>query len=187
VSDIITPNSVNGKVRGWQGDQPVTPWQPNLVMYDWATIIAKMFEGDIDYRVNGLYIEFENNAGTVSVPSFGREDGNSYYQGISGSGVRDFIRVPLTATTVGSSNETLFPGGNQLTFFGQTQGSAGLHGRTFSNAANSKVFGAALVAMPEQADYTQDLVFSRFYFDTADQIAKLASNSIGVEWSLTLQ
>ena len=41
--------------------------------------------------------------------------------------------------------------------------------------------------MPEQADYTQDLVFSRFYFDTANQIAKSASSNVGIEWDVPLQ
>jgi hypothetical protein len=147
--------------------------------------MTKLMQGNLDYRVNGLYIEFENNAGTVSVPSFDRDDGVSYYQGLGGG--RDFIRVPITAVTIDSSDDTLFPGGNVATFFGQTQGSVGTQGVTFSNAANSKVFGAALVAMPVAADYTQDRVFSRFYFDTADQIAKLTSNQVGIEWAVTLQ
>ena len=68
MSELITPNSVQGKVRGWQGDSPVTLWKPNLVMYDWATIVAKLVAGDLDYRVNGLYIEYENTAGAATIP-----------------------------------------------------------------------------------------------------------------------
>lgn len=185
MSELITPNNVQGRVRGWQGDSPATLWKSNLVMYDWATIIAKLVAGDLDYRVNGLYIEYENTGGSATIPSFGRGDGISYYQGL-GAG-RDFIRVPIAGVTTTSSNETNFPDGNVMTFFGQTQGSAGVLGETFSNAVNSKVCGAALVAMPDQADYTQDLVFSRFYFDVADQIAKLASSQVGIEWAVTLQ
>lgn len=193
MSTLINPNMVSGRVRGWRIDEgstrrePLSGWRDNQTMYDWGTVVGKLLQGLSGYHVNGMYVEFENTAGSVSIPSFDRSGGVSYYQGLSGSGVRDFLRVPMTAATLSSTDETLFPGGNRVTFFAQTQGSVGQHGLTFSAGANSKVFGAALVAMPEQADYTQDLVFSRFYFDTAAQIAKVASAQVGVEWAVELQ
>ena len=184
--DQITPDKVQGQVRGFQGTRPVTPWRPNLVMYDWATIITKLMQGNTNYAVDMMYIEFENTGGTPSTPSYDRGDGIDYYTGLAGSGTRNFIRVPLAGVNI-TSTGTNFPGGNKMTFFGQTQGALGNNGITFSNAVNSIVVGAALVAAPVQADYTQDLIFSRFYFDVADQIPKLTTNQIGIEWSLTLQ
>jgi len=56
----------------------------------------------------------------------------------------------------------------------------------FSEASNSKVFGAALVAILDEADATRDLVFSRFYLSTSLQQLKLASSQIGLEWKIQL-
>jgi len=73
--------------------------------------------------------------------------------------------------------------GNLLTFFAQTAAPS-VHGKTFSSVVNSKIFGAALVAAPVAADRTQDIVFSRGYFDIAQQTLKEASSQVGVTWEL---
>ena len=75
--------------------------------------------------------------------------------------------------------------GNLLTFLAQSSGSTGVNGTTFSAAQNSKVSGAALVAAPVFADSTQDIVFSRTYFDpTSNQVLKQASSQIGLSWEV---
>jgi hypothetical protein len=166
--------------------------QPNTIMYDWATIVAKLLQnaGNLDgksYHVQGLYVEFENNGGdAVSAPSYDRSGGLSYYASLALSATRDYLRVPLTAATVSSTDETDYPGGNKITFFAQTQGVVGVHGKAFNDSVQSRVYGGALVAFPDSTDATQDLIFSRFYFaDTANQLVKLAGSQIGLEWPIT--
>ena len=76
---------------------------------------------------------------------------------------------------------------NQLTFFAQTAGMAGVHGKTFSHLANSKVYSAALVAMPVFDDRARDVIFARINFGTSDQTAKEASSQIGITWDIVFE
>ncbi len=215
--DTLPSRTVSGRVRGYlvtpkidrspfwlklcklAGRDPakLERWEPqgafesNQVMYDWATIVGELLRGAPDgkpYKIGGLYLEYENNGGApVSPPTFERDGGIDYYTNLSGSATRDYLRVPLTVVDLESSNTSNFPGGNALTFFGRTDGVVGVHGKTFSNAVSSRVYGGALVAYPDFGDATQDLVFSRFYWaDTANQIIKATGSQIGLEWSIQL-
>lgn len=164
------------------------PYQDNLVLYSWATIAANLLAlGNAAYKIAAMYIEFDNSGAPVAAPVYDRTGGISYYQGLSTSAVRDYLRVPIIAATVTSDNPTLYPGGNLMTFFAQTAGTAGVQGKTFSDVANSRVIGAALVATPNFADATQDQVYSRIYFSTSNQQAKLPTSQVGVDWPISLQ
>jgi hypothetical protein len=145
----------------------------------------------LNYGIGGMYMEFENTASPgdqVSPPAFTRDagEGVEYYNGLSMSSDRDYLRVPLIASTLGISNETNFPKGNQPSFFAQTVGVAGVHGKPFSDANNSTVFGGALVAFVDEEDHTRDIVLSRFYLEVDKQQPKLSTSQIGFEWRLTL-
>jgi len=175
---------------GWR---PVTPYRPNKVMYEWGAVVGRLLtQGSLEYKIGGMYIEYENVTDpddVVSAPSFGRDsgDGVEYYNALSGSTNRDYLRVPLIAATMGTSDSAKFPKGNVPTFFAQTSGVSGVHGRPFSDVNNSKVFGGALVATIDEDDHTQDLVLSRFYLPTGEQQVKLATSQIGLEWELKLK
>jgi len=190
-------NSPKGRVNLFQiTDDGV--WLPqarttNTVLYDWGFIAAKAIgEGDQSYRVNVMYIEFENvspSTDPATVPSFTRDEGTAYYTGLSDP--RDYLRVELLGLpgiSIESGYESYFTAGetgNLLTFLAQSSGSTGVNGTTFSTAQNSKVSGAALVAAPVFADSTQDVVFSRTYFNpTSDQVLKQASSQIGLSWEV---
>lgn len=191
-------NSVNGKVEGFIETFEVNEnglWLPvcsfhNQIQWSWGEIACKMFgDGLPEYKIAGMYIEFENVASsgdTVTVPSFDRSEGIEYYTNLSASASRDFLRVQLISSPKSaliSGYEGSSTNVNQLTFFAQTSGSVGVHGKTFSSAANSKVFGLALVAMPKWEDRTKDLIFAREYYPTANQVLKQASSQIGVSWT----
>lgn len=163
----------------------------NLVMYDWATAVTQLLAGNIEYRLSTMYFEFRNMDDpddAVSAPSYDRGDGISYYEGLADSDDTDYLRVPLTSAIVTVGTETgdaqNFPNGNVVTAYAQTSGAVGVHGKTFSDAVNSKVFGGALVSAPEPGDSSQDLVISRFYLAESKQIVKLATNQIGFGWPL---
>lgn len=168
---------------------PSTNLKPNTVLYQWATVAAKLLTlGQANYRIAGMYLEFENVASpgdTVSVPTFDRTRTVEYYDDLAGSATRDYLRVPLTATQLLSSGTGLSQ--NQIVFFARSSGTLGVHGKSFSDANNSVIYGASLVAFVDNSDATQDLLFSSFYFDVADQQPKLATSQVGIEWELTLQ
>jgi hypothetical protein len=188
----------NGNVEGLINTYEVSEnglWTPkcyfhNQIQWGWGEIACKLFgEGLTEYKISGMYIEFENVASpgdAVTPPSFDRSEGIEYYSALSASAARDFLRVQLISTPKASlisgyeGSSTLT---NQLTFFAQSSGSIGVHGKTFSVAANSKVFGLALVAMPKWEDRTKDLIFAREYYPTAYQVLKQASSQIGVSWT----
>jgi len=170
---------------------PLTDWQENALLYDADTIIAELLRGSPDgknYHIGGMYIEFDNSGIDVNpVPTIGR-GGNlaGYYNGLnSGDPNRDYLRVPLIGTQIASSNTGNWPLGNQPEFFSQSAGTVGVHGNTYSDVANSRVYGAALVAFKDVGDAAQDLVFARFYFAPGSQVAKVAGSQIGIDWKYT--
>jgi len=167
---------------------PTTDFKPNLILYQWATIAAKLLtSGDSRYRISGMYLEFENtdNPGDpVSPPTFDRTRDVSYYNGLSLSSNRDYLRIPVISAELSSDGEGLTD--NRMSYFARSSGSVGVHGKPFSAAANSVVFGGSLVALVDATDFTQDLLYSSWYYTTADQQQKLPSSQIGIEWQTTL-
>ncbi len=182
-----------GEPQGFNHWSQRTDWQPNQFLYEWGTIFANMLlRRGANFGIGGMYLEFENTGSPgdpVSPPDFTRDpqEGVNYYNGLSDSADRDYLRVPLVAGTLASSELAKFPYGNQPSFFAQTSGTAGVHGKPFSDANNSTVFGGALVSFLDETDYTRDLVLSRFYVTVEKQMVKLPTSQIGFEWRLTFQ
>lgn len=181
-----------GPYHLYAGWEPLTEFQHNDFLYEWGTIFGNLLcRRGLNYGIGGMYIEFEN-VGTpgdpVSAPAFTRDadEGVAYYNALADSADRDYLRVPLIAATMDSSDPDKFPKGNRPSFFAQTIGVEGVHGKPFSDANNSTVFGGALVAFVDEADHTRDLVLSRFYVSTQKQQPKLSTSQIGFEWRLTL-
>lgn len=172
---------------------PLSDWSPNTVLYEWGQIAAnRLFSADSPLLINALYLEFENGtaAGSVSVPSFDRGDGLPYFEALSTSSVRDYLRVPLLLTPtvdVAPGSEAYFGAGqgNRVTVFGQSAGTTGVNGKTFSDSAGSVLCGLAVVAAPVLADSTQDVVFARTYYATDRQVAKQPSSQLGVTYRVT--
>jgi hypothetical protein len=170
---------------------PLTSFVHNDVLFDWATIVGNLLSKQgVNYAIGGMYIEFQNVASPgdhVPVPNVNRADGVAYYNDLATSPDTDYLRVPVIASTLASTDPMNFPGGNEVTFFAQTSGLVGVHGKPFSDVDNSVVYGGALVSFVNEADPTQDLVFSRFYFDIPSQQPKLSTSQIGLEWPVTLE
>lgn len=207
---INSRRSVSGRVRAYRvpltvssqaashtrllsGWKILTPWNCNDVLYEWGSIVGQLLtEGRREYRIGGMYIEFMNAGDPgdpVTPPSFTRDagEGVDYFNSLATDPDRDYMRVPLVAARLDTSDETNFPHGNMPTFFAQTTGVTGVHGKPFSDVNNSIVYGGALVAFVDPNDATRDLVFSRFYLATEHQQAKLPTSQIGLEWELTLK
>lgn len=167
-------------------------WETNLTLFGWGALVGQLLRGAPDgksYRIAGMYLEFENNGGApVSTPAFDRTGGLSYYDGLISDPNRDYLRVAMTADTFDSTDLTNFPDNNRVTFFAQTTGVVGVHGKTFSDGVQSRVYGGALVAFPDVSDSSLDLIHSRFYFTVADnQLIKSAGSQLSLTWPLSLQ
>lgn len=191
---------IKGRIRAWRvqnnwmrfpRSRPVSDWSPNEVMFEWAGAVGTLLtKGSINFKIGGMYLEYENVADpddVVPTPSFDRSGGLSYYQGLSSSPTKDFLRVPLTSGLLSSSDPAKFPDGNVMRFFAMSQGVVGTHGKAFDDVNNSKVYGAALVVFVDEADASRDIVFARAYLPSAGQQVKLPSSSIGLDWQQELQ
>lgn len=167
---------------------------PNQVQAHWAFIVAQLLRKKPNYAINAMYLEYENVADpddVVTAPSFAIDEGQDYYESLSSSGSRDFLRValwgePTLSINVGDEAYFAEGEGNKLTFKAESSGTAGVHGKPFSAGVNSKVFGVALVATPVFADRTQDVVYSRAYYAADKQIVKSPSQQIGATWPIVL-
>ena len=128
---------------------------------------------------------------------FARDEGDiQYYNNLASSTNRDFLRIPLIiepAGGVSSGYEANLPTEqqlNKLTFFVQTVGTQGVHGKSFSHNAEggtSKVYAAALVAAPTYSDRTKDVIFARTMFQSSNQVTKEASSQIGLTWEIAFE
>jgi hypothetical protein len=167
-------------------------WTENAWMYTWAHLACSLFgRRDPAFGLSAAYIEFANVANpadVVTAPSFQKQDGLSYFEGLSVSPGADFLRVFFTGTPlidVAPGYEAYFqPGtGNRLTVFASTGGlTAGVFGKPFSDVANSKVYGLSIVATPVPEDRTQDVLMSRSYYAPADQRLKMPNLSLGATY-----
>ena len=198
-------SGIRGQVSLWRiaepsGTRTFLHSQPNQIQYSWGHIAARQLgfrrqAGRPDYYISAMYLEFENLASpssTVTAPSFTRDLGLDYFNELLDSATRDFIRVPMRlepALGISTGFEPYFTDGvdgNQLTFFVQSAGVVGVHGKTFSHSVNSKIYAATLVAAPT-GDRTQDVVFARTTFAGAEQVTKEASSQIGISWDIAFE
>lgn len=157
----------------------------NLVLYSGADILARLLSGDAKFAVGAMYIEFKNLADPsdpITPPPFDRTGGIAYYNGLASSPDTDFLRVPLAVSPAFTASSTDYEG-NQVTFFAQTEGLSGFHGKLFGPANNSAVYGAGLIATPDLPDQSQDRVFSRVYAGI-DKVLKESGFEIGVTWTI---
>jgi len=180
--DVQLFQANEGGIR-WPHGKPTR----NQILYAWGTAVSNLLlntKDGLNYYIGGMYVEFSNSGLPVNpTPTITRDAGRDYYASLANP--LDYLRIPISLKGDGSSNESLFPEGNQSVFYAQTAGSVGMNGRTFSDVANSRVYGGALVVFRDPDDHTQDLVFSRFYFASASQLVKVAGQQIGIQWTLT--
>lgn len=137
--------------------------QKNIIPYQGADVLARILAGDASYVPGAMFFEFENTAGSPTVPTPLRSEGIDYYlSDLALEATKDYVRAPLVVTPAISASGSDYDG-NQVTFFAVTSGLTGIHGKTFDQSVNSKVYGVALAATPEPTQYTQDKLFSRSY------------------------
>lgn len=204
----LTGGGVRGVVTLWRISEITGLYEPvvrkqNQIQVSWGHIAAKQIgfkrqPDRPDYSVSAMYIEYENQTDPeepIAITEFERTLGLEYYSGLAASSNRDFLRVPLrlepaTAVATGSFGAEVLNEAdlvNQLTFFAQTSGAQGVHGKNFSHTLNSKVYAAALVATPYFNDQSRDVIFARTNFAVGDQTGKEASSQIGITWDISFE
>ena len=193
MNDTISKSRAVGRVRTYavMPDESATltsDWIPNLVTNNWGHIMAQLLAGEDQFRIGSVYLEFENTANpgdSVAAPELSRARDIDYYNGLSSSPTRDYLRVDLTARTLVNSDESVFTRENAINFFARTSGVVGVHGKPFSHNDNSVIFGGSLVSTPVVNDATRDVVFSSFYFPEDEQVPKVAFIHFGLDWEIT--
>lgn len=200
--------NVRGVVTVWRINETTGLCEPvvkqhNQIQVSWGHIAAKQIgfkrqPDRPDYSISAMYIEYENQTDPelpVTVSSFDRTLGLDYYAALAQTSNKDFLRAPLRlepAISIATGSEgaevlAITNQGNQLTFFAQTAGTQGVHGRSFSHTLNSKVYAAALVATPYFNDQSRDVIFARTNFAIGDQTGKEASSQIGITWDISFE
>ncbi len=178
---------------------PAGLWKPfplavvkNSWQLTYGYIVASALSGR-GLRLNCLYLEYENVAAPddeVTIPGFSEQDDRSYYENLAASLTRDYLRIAIAipgAIDPAPGQESFFEEGqgNMLTLFGESSGTQGMTGKAFSDVANSKLCGVAVVAAPDLADRTQDILFARSYYPVDKQQLKPSNGGFGVRYSLT--
>ena len=157
----------------------------NTILYSGADVLAKCLPGD--WKVGYMYLEYKNLADPsdpITPPAYDRSDGIAYYNGLSGSPDTDFLRIPITILPTYSASGADY-NNNQVSLYTMSEGTAGFFGKLFNESVNSAVFGAALVAAPDPADQSQDVVFSRIYAGI-DKVLKEPGMQVGVQWMIQM-
>ena len=161
-------------------------WLPQHVVhndltYEWGAILQNDVLLGPGAKDGGMYIEFDNSGGAVTPPAITRNGAGDYYADLAAP--QDYLRVPLVATAEENSDTLTYELPNVGVFLAQTTGSQGVHGLPFSNAAGSRIYGAAAVAFTDPDDSAQDIVYARAYIsDPAQQLQKLTGSQIGLTW-----
>jgi hypothetical protein len=148
------------------------------VTYEGIDMLGKLVVGQ-GTPINGVYLEFQNG-GTIPSVNPDPADGRSYYAALeTGTGDKDYLRIPLSNVPVLSSTDLAKFVSNKLTVFAMSTGqTVGRGGHTFNAAYNSTVFGMALVCIEDVDDASLDKVFSRSY--DFSPVLKEVGNEISV-------
>jgi hypothetical protein len=151
----------------------------NLGTYALATVLARGISGDPAYRVTHMYMEFVN--GAVPELTASRSTTKAYYDGLSG---RDYLRVPVVLHKIDTAGQNY--SNNRAWLYGESVGAQGVLGDPFTQAAESKVFGGALVCCPD-GNPNSDIVVTQFYFANQGSVPKLNNNSVSIRWPMVFK
>jgi hypothetical protein len=114
-------------------------------------------------KLDTAYIEFING-GTASQPEFEPGQVYDYFAQLAATPDRDYLRVPIMSHTLGKQEETGFA---KLTLLVSTDGDTGVHGKLFSAAVGSRIYGLAIGA--SQTNDRGDLLMGYQYYAPEQQ------------------
>ena len=161
---------------------PVTSFK-NTVLYSGYDILGKVLGGDTDYTVNGMYVQYRN--GAPSEPTIAKDRLPGYYTAlVTPEGVCRVKTVADPAFTATSTDYSY----NKVSFTAITDGST-LAGATIQDGV-SQFYSIALVAIPDLADQTKDVLFSAaniYASSVFTPILKVANSQVGFKWDIKLE
>jgi hypothetical protein len=174
IFEISLVNSVTGKRRSVEVGH-------NIVVYEGIDLLGELLVGT-GTAINAMYMEFQNGGTTPTVDPDPAE-GRSYYAALdTGLSSRDYLRIVMSSTPTLSSTDPSKYTSNKATFYAMSGGqTVGAGGHPFTAAAQSTVYGVALVAAADIDDPSQDMVFSRSYNFTPKQ--KQVNEEISIQWA----
>jgi hypothetical protein len=163
-------------------------WTPiasfkNTVLYSGYDILGKVVGGDSDFTVNGMYIQYRN--GAPSEPVIAKDRVPGYYTSLSSP--EGVCRVKTVADPSYSATSSLYDY-NKVSFTAITDGST-LAGASVQDGV-SNFYSIALVAIPDLADQTKDVLFSaaNIYAGAVfTPILKVANSQVGFKWEIKLE
>jgi len=174
--DTLNLNALlRGYVRVWNSDG-VSVESSNLVVFTGGDIIARLLGGEIEYRISGMYFEYENTVGVPAPAAAVRTDTNAYYLGLAAP--FDFIES-ATLQPPQYSTSDVNHNYNQVTFLSIANAVAGYHAVPFGAANNSKVYGLGLVASPTGLT-PGNVLYARYILPTP--LPAAGSGQISAAW-----
>jgi hypothetical protein len=123
-------------------------------------------------KLDTAYIEFINGE-PQEPPEVNAQVTADYYALLNASLNRDYLRVPVLHHSILISEDSDAP---KLRVIVVTDGNEGIHGKPFSAAAGSRLYGIALAA--SQTNNREDILFSQHYYQIDEQIEKPENGGI---------
>lgn len=174
MSDFVIPQRVQGRARLLDESGRVLASTWNLVLFDWAPVVAGALSRTRHetHWLNYMYLEFNNGGQDVDpTPLVTRDAPYAYYASLNSSHpTRDYLRTGVYTDAFENGNPSQYSAENRLKLLGRAGAGTGQHGLPFSYASQSKIYGGAVVCARNPSDPSQDLCFARFYFPPGQQI-----------------
>lgn len=175
----------------------------NLVLYGAADVMARLVSGASNYAISHMYYDYINtNSDDPDISSISREDGLTYFKGLTGK--KDWLRIPiLTAAKIDRYNEFNSPApndvyaGNMATFVATSASHPSQTGERNLKSPNnnyfdstggngpSKITGVALAVSPDPYNKYKDIVFSRLALSSPITIQ--ANSYVDCFWSIAFK
>ena len=128
-------------------------------------------------KLDTAYIEFANGR-TVPPADIAPNTLRTYFDSLASTGDQDYLRVPILSHSQGQTAD----GRPQLTLVIATDGTSGVHGRTFSSAVSSRIYALTLVA--SQLNDRDDIFAARHHYGEAEQLAVPDNGSVSLTATL---
>lgn len=163
-------------------------WRPlfrlhNNILYSGYDCLARAAAGDVDYVINGMYVEYKNGVPTPPVIPLDRTP--AYYEALTTP--YGYVRVRTFSQPVYTSSDAAKYAGNVVTFMGVTDGTSA--GGAPIVDGTSQFFSLALVAIPAVDNRLRDTLAAAGPLMNGAVFApvtKLANSQLGFKWSLQL-
>jgi hypothetical protein len=133
---------------------------------------------DSGTKINTAYIEFVNGD-AIEPPEVNPASIADYFVQLGSTPDRDYLRVPILSHVVGKTDT----GAAKLEMTVAADGETGVHGKSFSAAVGSRIYGFTLAA--SQGNDRGDILVVNHYYPPAEQIAKTESGSMILSVTIT--